>query len=257
LPGRRATRGNTNAKTKGKAATRKQRAARFTTFAEQLAFFEKLFIGGFEGERFTLEERGPSGVKGKGGYKTAAIAMAQQELSPARFQSASAEELFESAKRVLSATNIVFPIEGPIPFGTIAEPDRPATVKALEHLLHGPGDLGPRLERFAGAINLKDKSGQGKQVTWPLATLFPGLYDPDHHVCVKPTSFAEEAATLELVAAASQPVTAAGYQQFLAVAKETQERLLAAGHRPRDLMDVYTFIWRTHSEKPGSAPPLT
>jgi hypothetical protein len=255
--GRRATWGNTNAKTKRKAAPRKQRAARFTTFAEQLAFFEKLFIGGFEGERFTLEERGPSDVKGKAGYKTAAIAMAQQELSRARFRSASAEKLFESAKRVLNATNIVFPIEGPIPFGAIDEPDRPTTVKALEHLLHGPGDLGPRLEQFAGAVNLKDKSGQGKRVAWPLATLFPGLYDPDHHVCVKPTFFAEEAATLELTAGASQPVTAAGYQQFLAVAKQTQERLLAAGHRPRDLMDVYSFIWRTHSEKPGTAPPLT
>src|SRR3954471_22406776 len=125
VQGRRATWGKTNAKTKGKAAPRKQRAARFTTFAEQLAFFEKLFIGGFEGERFTLEERGPSGVKGKAGYKTAAIAMAQQELTRARFQRASAEELFESAKRVLNATNIVFPIEGPIPFGAIDEPDRP------------------------------------------------------------------------------------------------------------------------------------
>lgn len=253
--GRHAPRSNTVAKAKGKAAPRKQRAARFTTFAEQLAFFEKLFIGGFQGERFTLEERGPSGVKGKAGYKTAAIAMAQQELSRARFQSASVEELFESAKRVLNATNIVFPIEGPIPFGAIAKPDRPAAVKALEHLLHEPGDLGPRIERFAGAINLKDKSGHGKRVTWPLATIFPGLFDPDHHVCVKPTPFAEEAATLELVAAASQPVTAAGYRQFLAVAKETQARLLAAGQRPRDLMDVYSFIWRTHAEKPGTAPP--
>jgi hypothetical protein len=248
--GRQTTRGNT--KTKGKAAPRKRRAGRFATFEEQLAFFEKLFTGGFQGERFMVEERGASGVKGKAvGYKTAAIAMAQEELSPARFHGTSVAELFESAKRVLSATNIVFPIEGPIPFGAIVESDRPAVMKELEHLLHGAGDLGPRRERFATAVNLKDKGGQGKRVTWPLATVFPALYDPDQHVCVKPRYFAEEAATLDLAAEASQPVTSAGYQQFLAVAKETQKRLLAAGHHPKDLMDVYSFIWRTHSEKPA------
>jgi hypothetical protein len=44
-------------------------------------------------------------------------------------------------------------------------------------------------------------------------------------------------------------VTASGYRQFFEVAKEMQQRLIGAGHHPRDLMDVYSFIWRTHAEK--------
>jgi hypothetical protein len=47
----------------------------------------------------------------------------------------------------------------------------------------------------------------------------------------------------------SQPVTATGYRQFFAVAQTTRERLLAAGHRPRDFLDVYSFILRTYAEK--------
>jgi hypothetical protein len=229
----------------------KRTPARFATFAEQVAFFEKLFIGGFEGERFVAEERGHPEAKGKAGYKSAAIAMAKKELSPERFNSASPAELFESAKRILGATNIVFPIEGTIPFGSIAESDRPAMLAALQHLLHGDGEYGRRLEQFAGAINLKDKTGKGRRVTWPLATLFGALYWPEQHTCVKPTYFAAQATTLGLRVEASQPVTASGYRQFFEVAKETQQRLIAAGHRPRDLVDVYSFIWRTHAEKPA------
>jgi len=224
-------------------------APRFATFEQQLEFFEKLFAGGFEGDRFVGEERGDPGAKGKAGYKTAAVAMAREELSPARFESAPPEQLFDSAKRVLGATNIVFPIEGAIPFGSLDETDRPAALAGLRQLLHGEGDYAARLERFVASVNLKDKSGKGRKVTWPLATLFGALYEPAEHTCVKPTAFAAQGATLGLQAAKSQPVTATGYRQFFEIARTTQERLLAAGQRPRDFIDVYSFIWRTHAEK--------
>ena len=244
--GKRVASAGRSPKTKG---APKKTPSRFATFEEQVAFFEKLFIGGFAGERFVAEERGHPGATGKAGYKDAAIKMAQKELSPASFSSASPAELFESAKRILKATNIVFPIEGAIPFGSIAEADRPAMLVALNHLLHGDGEYGRRLEQFARAVNIKDKTGKGKRVTWPLATLFGALYWPDQHTCVKPVYFAAQATTLGLRVEASQPVTASGYRQFFEVAKEMQQRLIGAGHHPRDLMDVYSFIWRTHAEK--------
>jgi hypothetical protein len=229
----------------------KKTPARFATFVEQVAFFDKLFIGGFEGERFVTEERGHPEATGKAGYKSAAIAMARKELSPGEFSNASPDALFERAKRLLGATNIVFPIEGAIPFGSIAEPDRPAMLEALKHLLHGDGEYGRRLEQFVRAVNLKDKTGKSKRVTWPLATIFGALYSPEQHTCVKPVYFAAQATTLGLRVEAAQPVTTSGYRQFFEVAKETQQRLIDAGHRPRDLMDVYSFIWRTHAEKPA------
>ena len=60
----------------------------------------------------------------------------------------------------------------------------------------------------------------------------------------------DQAATLGLTVEKSQPVTARGYQQFHEVATLTQAKLLEAGQKPRDLLDVAVFIWRTHAEKP-------
>lgn len=256
LQGKGASRASTQTKAKGKAKAKapKKAGGQFASFEAQLALFEKLFPGGFEGETFINDERGAEGATGKLGHKTAAIALTRAELSPERFDSAPPDEVFESARRILGATNIVFPIEGAIPFGGIAEEDRPAALAALKDLLHGQDDYGARLERFVAALNLKDKSGKVKKVTWPLATVFGALWAPDQHTCVKPTAFAAQGALLGSPVPPSQPVTAEGYRQFFEIAKETQKRLLDAGQRPRDLVDVYSFIWRTHAEKPAPAP---
>jgi hypothetical protein len=238
-------------KEKKPSAAKKKSLARFESLTQQVAFFEKLFPGGFLGERFTADERGVEGEGAKKGSKAAAIALAQRELSAERFASASPDELFESAKKVLQATNIVFPIEGSIPFAALAGEHRTKALEALRNLLHGAGEYGGRLERFAGSLDLKDKQGKAKAVTWPLATVFGALFDPTKYCCVKPTPFTGQAATLGLTEVEkAQPVTSRGYSTFLDVATKTQAALVAAGQKPRDLMDVYTFIWRTHAEKP-------
>lgn len=233
-----------------KPAAKKTSAPRFPTFAAQVELFEKLFVGGFQGEKFVKEERGAPGATGEEGYKEAAIALAKDKLSAAAFESTPPEELFKNAQAVLSATNIVFPIEGPIPFRKLEGEDRARAMAGLKAVLHDTGDYGERLERFAATINLKDSKGEAKKVTWPLATVFGGLFDPKQYTCVKPTAFAGQAVTLGMKVEKTQALNAAGYKLFLEVATKTQQLLIEAGHQPRDLMDVYTFIWRTHAEKP-------
>ena len=229
----------------------KKAVARFESLAQQILFFEKLFPGGFQGEAFVNQERGVAGATaGKGGNKTDAMAAAKDELSAARFGSATPEELFESAAKVLKGTNIVFPIEGAIPFVGLDPKARAAAVTGLKQLLHGEGDYGLRVERFAGSVGLKDKKGQAKIVSWPFATVFGALFNPTTFSCIKPTPFASQAATLGLAVEVKQPVTARGYQQFHEIVTLTQAKLLEAGQKPRDLMDVSAFIWRTHAEKP-------
>jgi len=224
---------------------------RFASFAEQLAFFEQIFPGGFDGDKFLQQERGLPGVTGKAGLKEAAIALAQKELAYDRFESVAPEVLFESAKKVLQATTIVFPMEGPIPFATMDAESRNPSVDRLRNLLHGEGDYADRLQAFASSMNLKDKKGESKAATWPFATIFAAFLKPDEFTCVKPTAFASQGATLGLPVEKSQPVTAAGYIKFAEIATKTRELLEEAGQKPRDLMDVYSFIWRTHHEKPA------
>jgi hypothetical protein len=228
--------------------TTKKVVARHHTFTEQLAYFEAHFPGGFDNAVFREEVRA-AGPKPKAGYKAAAMALAREELTSERFKSATPEELFESARRVIKSTSIVFPIEGASPFGALAEQDRAPVVLGLEQLLHGQGDFGLRVERFAASVHLKGRDGAAKRATWPLATVFAALYFPGDQVCVKAEPFAKQAATLGLPAEASPAVSAAAYRRFFDVAKETQRRLLEAGHQPKDLIDVYSFIWRTHKEK--------
>lgn len=223
--------------------------ARFASFAEQLAFFEKLFPEGFLGEAFTTQERGVLEAKGKAGYREAAIALAQKELSLESFENSDAQALFEGARKVLQATTMVFPMEGSIPFAAIDAESRTAAVEALKELLHGTGEYGDRLQAFAGAVGLKTKDGEPKAVSWPFATIFCAYLRPEECVCVKPTAFASQAATFGMSVEKAQPVTASGYREFCEIATKTREELVAAGQEPRDLLDVYSFIWRTHAEK--------
>lgn len=240
------------AKKSAKAKAARPLLAVFPSFEAQVRWFETLFPGGFAGEKFVSDERGAPEAKGKKGYKTAAIKLAQEQLSPARLASATPEETFEVSKKLLGFTNLVFPLEGPIPFTSMKEEDRAAFVAALGELLHGEGAYGPRFEKFASSVRIWDAEGQGRKVTWPLATLLQALYAPAQHSFVKPTVFEQQALILNLTADKHAPVTSTAYERFLEVARKTSERLTAAGHQPRDLMDVYSFIWRTHKEKPAA-----
>lgn len=234
-------------------APRKPSAATFVSFDEQVKVFETLFPGGFAGEKFSAEERGvagdKAGDKATKGYIDESIRLAQASLGKAQFDAGKPDELFAAALRLLKLTSIVFPMEGAIPLNLLGEAERPAFLAALRALLHGDGEFAARVEAFAGALSLKDKTGAAKKVTWPLATHFPALFAPAEHVCVKPTAFASQATTLGLDIAKTQPVSADGYKKFLNMAHEAQKRLTAAGHKPRDLMDVYSFIQRTHAAK--------
>ena len=230
-------------------APRKPSAATFVSFDEQVKLFESLFPGGFTGEKFSAEERGVASDKAAKGYIDESIRLAQATLGKEQFDAGKPDEVFAAVLRLLKLTGIVFPMEGQIPLNLLSEADRPALLSALRALLHGEGEFAVRLETFAGALSLKDKTGAAKKVTWPFATHFPALLAPSEHICVKPTAFASQATTLGLDIAKTQPVSADGYRKFLNMAQETQKRLVAAGHKPRDLMDVYSFIQRTHAGK--------
>ncbi len=238
--------------TKAKAKTVRPAAVVFQSSDAQVRWFEKFYEGGFMGEKFVNEERGAADAQGKKGLKTAAIKLAQEQLSPERLASATPEETFAVCKKLLGFTNLVFPMEASTPFGTMKEEDRAGFVAALGELLHGEGPYGPRFEKFVDSVRLWDAAGQSQKVTWPLATLLQALYAPTQHTFVKPTVFEQQALLLNLPAEKQARVTSAGYQSFLDVARKTSERLVAAGHPPRDLVDVYSFIWRSHKEQPAA-----
>lgn len=222
---------------------------RFANITEQLAVFEKLYPGGFTGDAYSKEERGVAD-NNENGDKEFGVSLAQKTLSKEAFASGTTDSLYEAALAVLKATTIVFPIEGAIPFKSLTGADREAAVAAIKDLMHGGGTYGDRIAKFAAALHLKDSKGVAKKVTWPLATVWLGLFDPRQYTCVKPTAFAGQGQTVGIAADKSAPLNTDGYGKFLEVVQKTQAALVAAGQQPRDLLDVYTFIWRTHADKP-------
>lgn len=226
---------------------------RFATIASQLETFERLYPGGFTGEAYTKNERGVP-ENNDDGDKEFGIALAQKTLSKEAFAGGNTDSLYDAALAVLKATTIVFPIEGAIPFKTLQGADREAAVNAIKELMHGGGDYGARIAKFATALQLKDSKGVAKKVTWPLATVWAALLDPRQFTAVKPTAFGGQAQTLGLNVDKSAQLNGDGYNKFLEVVKKTNDALIAAGQKPRDLLDVYTFIWRTHADKPAEVP---
>ncbi|MGV3621163.1 MAG: hypothetical protein ACO1OB_10120 [Archangium sp.] len=226
---------------------------RFATIASQLETFEKLYPGGFTGEAYAKNERGVA-ENNEDGDKEYGIALAQKTLSKEAFANGTTDSLFEAALAVLKATTIVFPIEGAIPFKALQGADREAAVNAIKDLMHGGGEYGERIAKFATALQLKDSKGVAKKVTWPLATVWSALLDPKNFTAVKPTAFAGQAQTLGLTVDKSAALNGEGYAKFLEVVTRTRDAIVAAGQQPRDLLDVYTFIWRTHADKPAEVP---
>ena len=165
----------------GGARTPKPRAAT-TSFEEQLRRFEILFPGGFTGERYLTSERGADGVEntGKDRYKQGGVFLAQKLLGEGAF--GDVETVFTNAGAVLGATNLVFAVEGAIPYRGMKPEHRAPFAEALRALLHGAGDYSDRFDQFVASIMLADSKGKARQPTWPLTTLFPALLRPSEHL---------------------------------------------------------------------------
>ncbi len=213
------------------------------SFDQQVARFETQFQGGFVGEAYQMEERGNPEGTGKKAYKDGAIKVAHDELTPERFEQAAASGDFSgilaSLKTALTSLNLLHPIEL-IRLTKMEAEHLPSYVGALRELLHGSGDYGPRFDGLVANLHVKDP-------TWTMATIVSALFRPSEHVFVKPSFFKDEAVILGIPIDYKSMPDANVYEQFRKVALEVERRLREKGHQPRDLMDVYTFIWRTLS----------
>jgi hypothetical protein len=111
----------------------------------------------------------------------------------------------------------------------------------LRDWLHGEGTETERFDAFAAGLH----AVLGKRPSWQLATVPGALVHPSEQVCVSPNAYRKQARSLSPSLRFDAAPTGLLYDRLRAMALQVRDRLVEAGMEPKDLIDVYDFIWTT------------
>lgn len=200
------------------------------SFDEQLAVFLKLFPDGFSGETFQTTYGSES--DGKRSLANASKAMKQvgADLAP--------KDCFDAVLGVWRSSAIVTPrkltaLEG------LKDEDKVMLGEALHGLLHDDSRFARRFDTWLEATR-KPTAAFG----WRSATAVLGLAKPQKHVVIRRRVLQLQAAIVRPTRIPSAP-TLAGYRRGRRVMRATRDKLVGAGLKPKNLLDVYAFVWET------------
>lgn len=226
----------------GSTAPKASKVADRVSFAEQLAIFEHLFPGGFQDPDYIAKIR--TGPRRRKRHRDPLIADAQAALSKENLEAAIAAgegtQVHEITLKLLEACTSVSkrhrqPLES-------LPPERHADLAtALYDLLYGEDSEFDRFTRYVHALD----HDPGDRPTWAMTTAIPSMVQPNHHVAVKRSVFAKQAAWMAPRLVVGDVPNGGQYQRILTMAAGISTRLQEAGHPPRDMWDVHDFVWTT------------
>ena len=204
--------------------------------------FLKFFPGGFRDETYISWERE---------YKWAAHERWVQELDARRMRALlKAGDYIELARKAVtieSRTNLLFSFEKMALRDAVRTPDGARKFsKGLYEFLHGRASDQARFDRWAKAVGGLPRR-QTRVLTWPLLTVFGFLAQPDRHMFLKPnvTRCAADMYGFEFLYR-SKPNWDT-YACLLAFAEQVRND--QRGLRPRDMIDLQSFIWVQGSDE--------
>ena len=204
--------------------------------------FLRFFPGGYRDETYVDWERG---------YKWTAHERWQAELGPARLDELLAAERYdEVAKRAVSIesrTNLLFSFEKMALRDAVrssAGAERFAT--GLRDFLHGRGSDEARFERWIETIAALPRR-QTRVLTWPLVTVFGFIAQPERQIFLKPNVTREAARKYEFEFEYQSRPQWTTYASLLAFAERVRRDTLDL--RPRDMIDLQSFIWVQGSDE--------
>ena len=121
-----------------------------------------------------------------------------------------------------------------------------AFAEGLYDFLHGNAPLEHRFQRWIGVVSGLPRK-QTRVLTWPLVTVFGFIAQPDIHIFLKPTVTRVAAREYEFDFRYSSRPSWEVYKnllQFADVVRRDQRDL-----RPRDMIDIQSFMWVQGSEE--------
>jgi len=210
--------------------------------AKAMRKFLYYFPGGFGGKKYIAWERD---------YKWKAHLAWQEKLNEQEFKNLLANKQFdEIAKRAIgleSKTNLLFSFE------KMAVRDAVKLGEGAQHFAEGlylyvydKKNLQQRFEVFREVLAHLPRR-QTRVLTWPLQTVFGFIADPSQHIFLKPrvTQKAAEKYGYDF-SYRSQPNWLT-YQSLLNFADIIRNDM--AELRPKDMIDIQSFIWVLGSEE--------
>ena len=204
--------------------------------------FLRFFPGGFRDETYIDWERD---------YKWQAHLQWQEMLDRQQFQSllraAEFNEIAARAVRIESRTNLLFSFEKM----ALRDAVKPATgsrlfATALYEFLHGPGGLKEKFGRWVEAVGELPRK-QTRVLTWPLVSVFGFIAQPDIHVFLKPNVTREAARAYTYDFQYKSRPSWETYENLLQFAGTVRHDVRDL--KPRDMIDIQSFIWVQGSDE--------
>jgi hypothetical protein len=204
--------------------------------------FLRAFPGGFRDETYLDWERG---------YKWDAHRRWQEALGEAAFEALIKQNKFEeiaaTAIRIESRTNLLFSFEKMAIRDAVRSPaGAKAFALALYDFLHGSEPMEVRFANWVEAVARLPRR-KTRVLTWPLVTVFGFIAQPNTHFFLKPTVTREAArrygVELPYASRPSWPL----YGDLLAFVRKVRGDI--ADLRPRDMIDMQSFLWVQGSDE--------
>jgi hypothetical protein len=221
------------------------RAERLSTSSKALRCRRKflgIFRSGFRDETYLEWERN---------YKWEAHRQWETQLDRAQFQALLRNneyaEIAARAVRIESRTNLIFSFEKMALRDAVRVPEGAwAFATGLYTFLHGSGDVEKRFERWCEVIGSLPRT-QTRVLTWPLVTVFGFLAQPERHIFLKPNVTRAAAENYGFDFRYGSKPSWSGYANLLKFASVVRRDLRDL--RPRDMIDIQSFIWVLGSDE--------
>lgn len=204
--------------------------------------FLRFFPNGFEDEKYVAWERG---------YKWLAHEKWNAQLNRAEYESLLEKgefgEIASRAVKIESPTNLIFSFEK-LALRDAVRSKEGARIfaESLDDFLHGAGKPQQKFERWVEAVGRLPKK-QSRVLTHPVVTVFGFLAQPKKHIFLKPKVTQAAARAYGFDFQYRSKISWETYASLLEFA-ETIKRDLA-DLKPRDMIDVQSFIWVLGSDE--------
>lgn len=204
--------------------------------------FLRFFPGGFADETYVDWERG---------YKWEAHERWVERLAPDAYRALLARERFseitEHAVRVESRTNLLFSFEKMALRDAVRSPAGARRfAEGLYDFLHGRADDRTRFERWCETVAALPRR-QTRVLTWPLLTVFGFIAQPERHMFLKPNVTRVAAREYGFDFDYESRPNWDTYKSLLAFAEQVRRDVRDL--RPRDMIDLQSFIWVQGSDE--------